>query len=116
MKVYVAGKDPVAAKALMQIVGAMGHEITCDWTQWPAGLREVAPAIEMIDAVLDADALVLDGVRAKMLGALIETGAAIGARKRIIVLTHGSFRDSIFWLLPNVTLVNSIIELREALA
>lgn len=112
MKVYVAGPMYTGmdhVKVLMKALRKAGHKITYDWTAQPISedgdpdeRRELAEAEQ--NGVLQADALVLiDHDRPR--GALIETGMALGDGKPVIVCLAKDKNPSLFYSLPNCTVL-----------
>lgn len=130
MKVYVAAsiKDRDRAAQVADAIEDAGHLITFKWWGSEGEIRDAdegktwrddpeqatALALREQKGVWDSDALVLCGGD-KILGAAIEFGMAVGDEKPAIILP-GCSRDSIFWHLPGVVLVDTIEEVISELA
>lgn len=103
MKIYVAGKDLVRARAVMDSLRNLGHQITYDWvasiTEGPK--KEIAK-IEA-QAVRDSDLLVYLW-ESDQESARYEAGMAMGLEKPIIVSGKS---DAFFFQLDNVHGVDS---------
>ena len=126
MNVYVAGKstDLDRVKRVMNIVREAGHKITFDWTSEEGEIRsgmgwreDPEKACEIaekeVSAVLTADLVILCHDRS-ILGGAIETGIAVGQGIPVMVLDP-EVRNSVFWYLPWVSLVNSEGDLARSL-
>lgn len=113
MKVYVAGRvsELDRVQRVQRLVRSAGHTISFDWTQWGSldadhtadPRKRYILARKERDGVADADFLILcwnDHEERSMLGALLETGMAMGAGKRVILL--GCDRESVFWSIGGV--------------
>ncbi len=103
MKIYVAGKDMKRARAVMDSLRTLGHQITYDWVASIAeGPKKEIAKIEA-QAVRDSDLLVylweLDQESARY-----EAGMAMGLEKPIIVSGKS---DAFFFQLDNVHCVDS---------
>lgn len=117
MNIYVAGKNPQTAQAMMNMLEVRGHDITFDWTVIESKEAAIHYSMCMREGVEECDYLVLDGLQEGMLGAYIETGMAIALNKQVIVFDiYPEVKSSIFWNLENVTVVNSFDELFPAIA
>jgi len=124
MKVYVAGstKDRERVREVMDVIQEAGHTLTFNWlgpegeirASWkedPERAREIAQS--EIQGVRDAEVVVLV-LHDKILGAAIETGAAMMSETPVIVF--GNHRESVFWYLPNVIQIeDSLKQLVELL-
>jgi nucleoside 2-deoxyribosyltransferase len=123
MRVYVAGSmySPgiYLVRDVLITVRAAGHEVTYDWTEQPISetgdpdeRRELAQAERR--GVLDADLLILiDYQRPR--GALIEMGMALGAGKEALVLMEEGSNPSLFYHLPNCTIIATYDNLHRAI-
>ena len=123
MRIYVAGSmyDPgiMEVRFVQERLRACGHTITYDWTAQPISetgapdeRRELAEAER--DGVLSADLLILlDHNRPR--GALIETGMALGTGKEALVLLEPGRSPSLFYHLPNCTIIASRDDLLRAI-
>ena len=123
MNVYVAGRtsDQKRVNRVQQLVRDAGHTITYDWTADQSLIRKDwadhpitanRRATEEVNAVIDSHALVLcwtDGA----VGALFETGVAMGHGVEIIVLNPT--RESVFFYLPGVFKVEKETEILDIL-
>lgn len=114
MKIFVVG--PLhryeRIRSLTDAIAAQGHEITHDWTrncQFDSGgdlLANTPPEqlAECADAAVrgaaEAD-LVVCIADERLVGALVEVGAALGAGAEVWLIAP--WRESIFWRLPAVT-------------
>lgn len=133
VKVYVAGSrhEVDTIRMIYQVLIDTGHEIVYDWTReenvsngkprenWLEHQQEGRLiAFAERDAVSDADALIVCGWGAeKALGTYIEIGMALARQKPVIWV--GPYRNSIFWCLPEVIIVEDVkdgIRVLEALA
>lgn len=123
MRVYVAGSmySP-GIDHVRSIQGALRtsrHEITYDWTAQPISdtgdaneRRNLAEAERT--GVLEADLLILlDHNRPR--GALIEMGMALGTGKDAWVLVEDGRSPSLFYHLPNCTIIASPEDLLRAI-
>lgn len=122
MKVYVAGsvRDVERVKKVIAAIEDAGHLITFNWTGDEGEIREDANGKKWSDdperarelaerelqAVWEADVAVLCG-HEKILGAAIETGMALSDEKAVLILP-GCPRESIFWYLKGVKLVETV--------
>jgi nucleoside 2-deoxyribosyltransferase len=123
VKVYVAGGmyDPGIeyVKMIQDALRVCGHEISYDWTAEPISetgnpdeRRQLAEAER--DGVLGADLLILlDHNRPR--GALIELGMALGTGKEALVLIEEGRNPSLFYSLPNCTIIASHDNLLRAI-
>lgn len=125
---YLAGRlDSGEANiaSLAEELEERGHTVLEQW--WKLGRLPKpylahpdtsAPAAEaMVKAAAESDVYVLFP-EDNILGAAIEFGAALqsartNAAKRIYIVTAGSFRQSVFFAHPAVTLLESVQQLRE---
>lgn len=125
MLVYVAGRvsEIDRVRRVQQIVKDAGDHITFDWTQFETGVNDgtmspqEARGIARMEflGVQRCDLLILcwqDQGERSMLGALLETGMALGMGATVWVLDCD--RRSVFWELPAVKLLAES-ELEEAL-
>lgn len=133
MNVYVAGsRHEIDTVRLMHtVLQETGHTVTYDWTReenvsngkprenWldhPNEGRQIAFAEKQ--AVSDAEALLICGWGSeKALGTYIEIGMALAQHKPVVWV--GPYRNSIFWCLPEVIIVEDVkdgIRALEALA
>lgn len=122
MRVYVAGSmySP-GVEYVKDIQGALqtcGHEISYDWTTQiipntgDPRAQQLAEAER--DGVLTADLLIfVEDHRPR--GALIEVGMALSAGKKVLVLLEEALRPSLFYHLPNCTIVTSHKDLWRAI-
>ena len=113
-RVYVAGslKDVERVRGVMNLVRLAGHEVILDWTKMELPANgddgslgpelQRAIALAELRAVTDASLVILL-YQDNLLGALLETGAALSAGKDIWVVNAD--RASVFWSLPGVELV-----------
>lgn len=104
LKVYVASKfeEKERVREVMNLLRAVGHEITHDWTQVEQFTR--LAAMKDLRGVTDADVLV--GIFEKPLkykGAYVELGAALALGKPVYILGDAA-RKCIFLKHPNVRL------------
>lgn len=123
MKAYVAGSMYDSGleyvKMIQDAFRVCGHEISYDWTAQPISetggpheRQELAEAER--GGVLNADILILlDHNRPR--GALIETGMALGADKDTLVLIEEGRNPSLFYHLPNCTIITSHDNLLRAI-
>lgn len=123
MRVYVAGSmyDPGIeyVKMIQDALRVCGHEISYDWTAEPISetgdpeeLRLLAKAER--DGVLSADLLILlDHNRPR--GVLIESLMTLGIGKEALVLIEEGRNPSLFYHLPNCTIVASHDNLLRAI-
>lgn len=115
-KVYLAGsiRDQKTVEKCRQYILSCGHQITFNWMDEPIAPKDFFErkglAETMVQAVIDASALVLVLPKERGLGCFIETGIALGLHRRVF-LVHGTDpennqreikRQSIFWALDNV--------------
>ncbi|WP_426244608.1 hypothetical protein [Nocardioides sp. LHG3406-4] len=131
MKVYVAGPlaDIETVRTVQDAVVAAGHEITLDWSRGPdvtftadyGSLPSVSAqlAVDDLDAVLTADAVLVVASRHEGRGMFVELGAAL-ARARRGDLAHlvvvGPIRhETVFYYHPSVTRVPDVGEWLAAL-
>lgn len=115
LRFYVAGKAGKGendARSAANLLQRRGWHWTMDWTTAAVNKpylsdpeRNSHAARAMLDAVRTSDLVVLCADDS-MFGALVEVGAALGAGAAVAVL--GSCRESVFWCLPNVRLVDDL--------
>lgn len=128
MKVYTASRfgNYRVVRAFNDALRAAGHEVTHDWTRTSefdlagdpifgdgTGLSrdmQAQHATADLDAVAAADAVVLLPMP-DMGGAYIEIGYALAHDKHVFVA--GPVRFTIFWALPNVTMLPDEAAVRE---
>jgi hypothetical protein len=122
MKLYTASKfaNYERVRAFNDAARAAGHKVTHDWTRTAefdehghprqANEAKIAPelgghhaALDLYSGVAPADMLVFLAEDGGYCGALIEFGAACALGKPILIVAP--WRASIFWHLPNVTIV-----------
>lgn len=125
MKVYVAGAlaDVERVRGVQAAVVGSGHELTLDWTRGAdAALVDYAAAHGVsarlasaeVDAVLDADAVLVVASEHDGRGMYVElgaalAGAAVGDLKHLVVV--GPIRhESVFYYHPAVTRVQHVDE------
>lgn len=124
---YLAGRLDSGEKGIAAIAAELegrGHTVLEQW--WKLGRlpkpylahpKSSAPAAEsMVKAAAESDVYVLFPA-GEILGAAVEFGAALqSARtnpaKRIYLVAEGSFRQSVFFAHPAVTILQSVSELR----
>jgi hypothetical protein len=113
MKVYIACRNQEAGRRLRTLVQSLGHTVTSRWldeaqyTGMPTEQQEkVRAAIENLEDVQSADLLIL---RAEPDGSFVpggkhvETGAALGWGKPVLVLGRP---ENVFHWHPLVTIVD----------
>ena len=123
MKYFVAGKvgfeDGVGG--VITDLERMGHEVTLDWrclnVQKPYSdnmLWNSIPAAVMREAIHNADAFILVW-HADLLGGILETGMALAFGIPVFIIRPsyavGKMRDSIYWCLGSVQIVNNVEEI-----
>lgn len=126
--VYVAGKVGAgtdSVKHLLTQLEDMGYEVAYDWTEATGvkkpylenALRNRPFAEKMLQGAGSSNIIILL-VQDNILGALIEFGIALGnslmeANFRAFVVTEGveTLRESIFYCLEEVTIVDTVDEL-----
>ena len=131
--VYVAGRvgdDLSEIQAVITRIQDMNFAITYDWTRNQEGIRKpyldfaesnMPYAMKMRNAADTCDVFVLLPTT-DILGALIELGVAIGSvRQRpgkiiYVVCDRAQLRQSIFYTLEEVVVLDTLEELYEALA
>lgn len=131
MKIYVAGPlaDVESVQAVQSAVVAAGHELALDWSRGPdialdgdyGSFPEVSAmlAIQDLDAVLAADAVLVVATEYDGRGMFVELGAAL-ARVRNGDLEHlvvvGPIRhESVFYYHPAVRRVTAVNEWLDGL-
>lgn len=121
-RAYIAGRlgEEREVRRLQSQLGALGYKPALDWTAMEVARpyrdhpREAwDAAARMRRAVCGSDLFVLLWAP-DLLGALIECGMALGHGRRVIVV--GAERESIFYSLPEVTMVDSVDGIAQALA
>lgn len=115
MRIYVATSirnKEWALEACRRIDNETMHVVTYNWAEVCKEDTKSTPAEAFQAGILDlylgvqtADLIIANADNERMLGALIEMGAAIAWGKRIWVLKP--YRYSIFWELPNVEWLTS---------
>jgi len=120
MNIYVAGKfeEWQTVREVQQFLREMGHEITFDWTEEAAKRKgtyvfesdKLTNAEADLTGVEEADALIAIA-HDDLYGTLIEIGMALADDTPVYLV--GNFRDSVFWALPNVTLLDSPFKLYQ---
>lgn len=126
MKIYVAGAlaDVEAVQQVQAEVVANGHELTLDWTRGPdSALIEYSSATDVarrvarddLQAVLDADALLVVATEHDGRGMFVELGAALAGASTGRGINHvvviGPIRhESVFYFHPAVTQVANVRE------
>ena len=126
MKIYVAGPlaDTENVQAVQSALVAAGHELTLDWSRGPDvtfvdgyGSRPVLSAklaIEDLNAVLGADAVLVVSSEHEGRGMFVEFGAALARAERgdlrhVVVI--GQIRhESVFYYHPAVQLCSTVDE------
>jgi hypothetical protein len=125
VKIYVAGPlaDIETVQKVQSAVVAAGHELTHDWTRGPdvtfedyGSLPGVSAGLagDDLDAVLDADAVLVVMSEHQGRGMFVELGAALaraarGDLEHVVVL--GPIRhESVFYYHPAVQRVSSVDE------
>jgi hypothetical protein len=117
--IYVAARasDAARVRLLYELLTAAGHVITHRWADLPIlvdGNEVDEGAIDPADAVRIASDDLTGALTAELVllladrgpnycGALIETGAALAAGRRVWVVDP--WRPSVFWHLPDVRVV-----------
>lgn len=103
MKIYVAGKEPKRARAVMDALIESGHEITYDWitTLGKGPTKEIA--ITEAAAVRACDLLVYLW-ESDQESARYEAGMAMGLQLPIVVSGNAK---AFFFQIPNVYCVDS---------
>jgi len=104
VKCYVAGKfeETDRVQEVQDVLKAVGHTITHDWTRSPRGLSKRAQALLDTRGVLDADILVI--IFEKDLGykgAYTELGVALALGKPVYILGEYG-KSNVFVHHPNV--------------
>lgn len=97
MKFYVATKFENANDAIsaMDVLEAVGHEITHDWTQVPQESPQAAE--DDINGVVNADALiVLMDKDLPYQGTLFEIGCALGQGKTVYIIGDAPITNTLF--------------------
>ncbi|MCW2793548.1 MAG: hypothetical protein JWO76_2646 [Nocardioides sp.] len=126
MKIYVAGPlaDIEKVRAVQVAVVAAGHELTLDWTRGSDVTVMVdhaaAPALSAkiatddLDAVLDADAVLVVMSEHDGRGMFVELGAALARARRgelehLVVLGRIQ-HESVFYFHPDVQRMSAVEE------
>jgi nucleoside 2-deoxyribosyltransferase len=123
VKVFVSGKvgDEADARRVMDILRALGHDLTFDWTAIPhlqpyddnADAAARAAVLE-VRGVQEADALVLVA-HERGVGMYVELGIALGLGKKVYVITAQPSR-TMFFHHPLVTVLADPDDLALTLA
>lgn len=112
MKFYVATKfeNLEEARAAMNVLDAVGHEITHDWTAVPQESPEAA--VDDINGVTAADALiVLMEHDLPYQGTLFEIGCALGQGKTVYIVGNAPITNTLFIKFhPLIVKVSSLSE------
>lgn len=123
MKIYVAGplSDSVNVRAVQAAVIAAGHQLTLDWTASDATFdgdyasdldRSARIAADDLDAVLNADAVLVVASQHEGRGMFVELGAALSRARQgeleHVVLVGPIQHDSVFYYHPTVRRVSTI--------
>lgn len=122
LRFYVAGKvggGEDMARLVADRLMARGWQWSLDWTSVPVAVpylghveQNRAVAEGMRRAAASSDLVVLVAGE-RLLGALIEVGVALGAGADVAIF--GRVRESVFWCLPEVRLLDDL-EALEVLA
>ena len=123
LRFYTPGKAATSegtVRSVFELLAARGWECTLDWTTVPVEkpyrehLEVNRPAAEAMKAAAASSDLVVLVPDAEVFGALIEIGAALGAGAEVAVL--GAGRQSVFWCLDQVHLLDDLDGLRNLAA
>lgn len=126
VKIYVAGtlEDVTAVRAVQDAVQDAGHVLTLDWTRGPdSSVSDYATsphaaatiARDDLQAVLDADAVLVVATQHDGRGMFVELGAAMAARSlghgpRHVAVIGPIHHESVFYFHPSVTRVDDVDE------
>jgi len=126
MKVYVAGPltDAVGVRAVQAAVVAAGHQLSLDWTRgsdvtfaddYASDLDLSAKiAADDLDAVLNADAVLVVASQHEGRGMFVELGAALSRASRgdleHVVVVGPIQHESVFYYHPAVQRVSTVEE------
>ncbi len=122
MRIYVAGPvaDTVTVQQVQDVVLAAGHELTLDWSadvSFAEGFasqikRSARMAMEELDAVIAADAVLVVASQCDGRGMFVELGVALARATRgdldHIVLIGEIHHESVFYFHPLVQRVPTV--------
>jgi hypothetical protein len=122
MKIYVSGpvSDTVTVQQVQNAVVAAGHELTLDWSadvSFVEGYasqpeRSARMAQEELDAVIAAEAVLVEASRHDGRGMFVELGAALACASRgeldHVVIVGEIHHESVFYFHPLVQRVSAV--------